>query len=141
VDDDAHDEWKGRLDPAWRNDWRDLVQAARAAGKTMSRVHAVELPLSPYLQFELEAIYPHSVAAGEEVRIIVHEAPDLIGPDFWLLDDTVCLMQYDADGNWLGVDLFDGPEESVAQFKTWRDNLLRDSTPLAEFGLESRRTA
>lgn len=75
----------------------------------MQRVHVVTEPLTDYVCFEVAWSYAHSVAAGEDVRIIPlaeGEAwpPEVPLSDFWLFDDTELFgMRYEADGTWLGV--------------------------------------
>ncbi len=125
-------------DLGWKDPWRRILRDARVAGKEVKRVHVVREPLSEYLQFELSVVYPEGVKAGEDIRILVSDRS--LHPDFWLLDDTACLMNYDQAGNWLGVDLLTDAAE-VSRFKTWRDDLLRHSIPLAEYGQPARRTA
>lgn len=92
-----------------KREWMALVGAATRDGRTMQRVHVVTEPLTDYVRFEVAWSYAHSIAAGEDVRIIpVAEGeawpPDVSLNDFWLFDDTELFdMCYDADGTWLGV--------------------------------------
>ncbi len=52
-------------------EWIDgTVTKAVAAGKSLSRVHVVELPMSDYVRFECAWAYEHTVEAGEDVRIL-----------------------------------------------------------------------
>jgi hypothetical protein len=92
----------------------------------------VSEPLSDYLLFELQRVYPSSVKAGEDIRIVVAEQLDLLRPDFWLVDDWLAMMAYTPDGQWLGVDLTDDPV-AVADHRAWRDILLRNATPLDKY--------
>jgi hypothetical protein len=97
----------------------------------MTRVHAVTEPLTDYLRFELELVYPSGASVGEDIRIIETSGVDMLEGDFWLIDDWVATMHYDA-GTWLGVTLTDDPV-AVADHRAWRDILLRTSTPLADY--------
>ena len=85
----------------------------------MQRVHVVIEPLTDYLRFELVWSYAHSVAAGEEVRIISlaegeEWPPGVPVRDFWLFDDTELFdMRYDTDGTWVGVVYLTDPGAAV----------------------------
>ena len=123
-------------DPSWREPWARYIRAAVRDGKRMSRVHVIDEPLSEYLEFEITAGYPASVAAGEEVRILRrHGLPHLQLPerDFWLFDDRVAVaMLYGADGEFLGADMTSVPE-AVAGYRRARTLAMRHSQPLADF--------
>jgi hypothetical protein len=96
-----------------------LVGVATGDGRTMQRVHVVIEPLTDYLRFEVAWSYAHSVAAGEDVRIIpLAEGegwpPDVPVRDFWLFDDTELFdMRYDTDGAWVGVVHLTNPDAAV----------------------------
>lgn len=100
-----------------KREWTTLVRAAVADGRTMQRVHIVTEPLTPYACFEVAWSYAHSVAAGEDVRIIAVTEDEAWpcgipspGNDFWLFDDTELFhMHYDPDGTWLGVEHMSDP--------------------------------
>jgi hypothetical protein len=62
------------------------------------------------------------------VRILVTDDPAALGPDFWLLDETVFFMDYDEDGNCHGVDVDDDPAV-VASWSETRDALLQEAVP------------
>jgi hypothetical protein len=78
--------------------WLTRVRHFRRTGRWIGRVHTVRIPLTDYLRYEF-AVYRHTVAAGEDVRIIdldVQSDPGLPTQDFWLFDDTtVVRMDYD----------------------------------------------
>src|SRR6476661_1142875 len=72
-----------------KREWMALVGAGIRDGRTMQRVHVVIEPLTDYLRFEVAWSYAHSVAAGEEVRIISLAEGESWPPgvpmcDFWL---------------------------------------------------------
>lgn len=119
-----------------RQDWTRLVRSAAGRGGLMQRVHVVTEPLSPYLRFELTWSYPQSVAAGEDVRIllITDDWPaDIPRSDFWLFDDhELFLMVYDSTGVWLGAEHIND-RSAVARACRARDVALRLAQPWAEF--------
>jgi hypothetical protein len=123
-------------------EWVRWLTAGKAAGKTVSRVHILTMPISEYARFEL-AYYQPGLSAGEDIRIIPVPAGEwpagLPGPggDFWLFTDAggtgrVLRMEYSEDGaitsTWLTTD----PAE-VAQAARWRDIAMAAAIPLAEY--------
>lgn len=126
-------------DPHWRAPWKQLVRAARAAGKTMARVHAVSEPLSTYLKFEITCSYPGSAEAGEDVRILRRQNwPWLRLPDrdYWLFDDrAAAVMEYGADGNWLAVSMTTDAA-MLRYYRQARDTAMEHAEPLTTY-LES----
>lgn len=122
---------------AERQDWTRLVRTATSHGRIMSRVHVVTEPLSDYLRFELAWSYPQSVAAGEDVRILLatgDEWPaDVPRSDFWLFDDRELFnMAYAPDGTWLGAEHVTNPA-AVTRACRARDVAWRLAQPWAEF--------
>ena len=102
-----------------KREWMALVGAATGDGRTMQRVHVVIEPLTDYIGFEVAWSYAHSVAAGEDVRIIpLAEGegwpPGVPMRDFWLFDDTELFdVRYDVDGTWIGVVHLTDPDAMV----------------------------
>lgn len=102
-----------------KKEWMSLVGAATQDGRTMRRVHVVTEPLTDYMRFELAWSYAHSVAAGEDVRVIpLAEGEAWPGEiprgDFWLFDDTeLFVMHYDADGTWIGMTHVNDPDTTL----------------------------
>src|ERR1700730_6260453 len=90
-------------------EWLQRVRDTVASGRLMHRVHVVDLPLTPYLQYEL-AVYPENVDAGEEVRIALRSAAAglaALRQDFWLLDaetghPAVVWIRYDSECRVMG---------------------------------------
>lgn len=117
--------------------WEALIRAHRAAGRTVRRVHVVVEPLTSYLRFEMTWQYAPSVAAGEEIGIVVvagddwpAEVPHL---DFWLYDDQErfdCV--YAEDGTWLGVEPTYEPA-AIDEAVRWRDVALGYAEPWESF--------
>lgn len=126
----------------WREPWKRFVRGKLASGATMTRVHIVTEPLSPYVKFELTCVYPANVDAGEDVRVLPRRrwAPWLLGQDFWLLDSTTAaLMTYDSAGNWLSVEIDEDPNV-VWQCALARDVAVANSVPLNTYLAENNLT-
>jgi hypothetical protein len=119
-----------------QDQWLAMLRAHRDAGRTQQRVHIVREPLSDYLAFELTWEYGPHVAAGEDIRIIpVTDTWPLDVPDkdFWLFDSQQLFdLNYDADGNWLGVQHNTDPA-AVARAGFVRDAALHQSTSWADY--------
>jgi hypothetical protein len=83
----------------------DLIHDSVAAGKTIGRIHIVDLPLSNYVQYELAA-YRENVDAGEQVWIADRGANpglDELRHDFAIFDPgtdhaAAIWFDYDPDG-------------------------------------------
>jgi len=89
--------------------WLRRIAATTVEGKSWSRVHIVEHPLSEYLRYELVS-YVESQAVGERISVADRAPhPELAGlrADFWLFDagtDSAhaVLMHYDQGGAVVG---------------------------------------
>lgn len=130
--------------PPGKVNWLNNIHRAVEIGATMSRVHIVREPLTPYLQFELTWAYQPNVTAGEDVRIIVL-ADDEPWPaglpenhDYWLIDDRLYDMEYadDEAHSWVGVHPVTDPART-AQAIEWRDRALDLAVPWQTY-IESR---
>lgn len=119
-----------------------LARIARTTivdGKRWSRAHIVDLPLTNYMRYEVDA-YVESQAAGEEIRIAVRQSYGALADlhhDFWLFDagrpDRYGIaMDYAADGSLRGFDLVvDAPR--LDRYEHERDLACRASEPLNGF--------
>jgi hypothetical protein len=122
-----------------KQDWMRRVANACAQGKRIYRVHVLDQPLTPYLQYEL-ATYPENIKAGEEVYIADRTGrPQLtdLTEDFWLCDADsdrpfALLMDYDAEGRFLKGELSDAPAV-IEKCRRQRDLALANSVLLDEF--------
>jgi hypothetical protein len=118
--------------------WIDgTVSKAVAAGKQMQRVHVIEEPLSDYLRYEFGWAYEHTVAAGEDVRLIPVSAgqwPDKIPHyDYWLFDSSILVaMYYECDGAFSAAELIDDPEK-IVRANYWRDMAVVLSVPFHSY--------
>lgn len=124
--------------------WLRNLAVTTAAGKSWSRVHVVDYPLSDYQRYELVA-YIESAAAGEEIRIAERAASaELAGlrRDFWLFDAgtdhaAAALMDYGPDGQYLGAEVTTDPAV-ISACEAERDLALRHSRELNAY-LAARR--
>jgi hypothetical protein len=95
-------------DYAWVRDWHELIKAATAAGKTVSRARVVTEPVTDYVRFE-HAMARFNIAAGEELYWVPrHLTEHITFPehDFWLIDEqTVAFNIFSADGKTFGARL------------------------------------
>jgi hypothetical protein len=145
--DDAYRHWceHGQLLPLEqrppKQTWMAAVAKATAAGKRVGRVRLHHGP-DPYGTYSL-AVYGENQAAGEDVRILdLHQHPELawlVGEDFWLFDtQTVALMRYDADGEYLDR-AFTRDPDIVAVCLQRRDQVLEHAVPLVDYLALERR--
>jgi hypothetical protein len=117
----------------------DIIRQARAAGTRIYRVHVVDLPLTPYLRYEMAA-YRENLAVGEEVFITARPwHRDLAGitEDFVLFDpgtgrQAVVWMHYDVDGRVTDSERSDDPAD-IARARRDRDLAMAHAVPLDQF--------
>jgi hypothetical protein len=127
----------GTVDTGWLAPWLTLVRDATAAGKRIQRVRLVTEPITgnDYLRYEF-AYYPHTVAAGEDIRVLPRsqgERLELPDRDFWLFDAClVALMRFDREGHLHGVELTEDPQV-VARCCHWREVALHHATPFDRY--------
>jgi hypothetical protein len=124
----------GSLSIPEEDPWLTRVRRFRATGRWIGRVHVLRRPLTDYLRYEF-AVYRHTVAAGEDIRILdlaTQPDPGLPSQDFWLFDDTaVVRMDYDDRGAQLGRELLEGVD--AALYVEWRRTALTCAQPYAEY--------
>lgn len=118
------------------NPWLRRIATTAAAGKDWKRIHAVELPLSEYLRYQIQG-YIESQACGEQIRLFETSGSVLDAGDFWLFDgDTAdayaVALRYDLDGRWLGADYINDPDQ-LARYRELRDAVWPAGTGLNEF--------
>ncbi|MGK5533664.1 DUF6879 family protein [Streptomyces sp. URMC 129] len=132
----AHFLATGKLPVADDDEWLVRLRHFRSTGRTIGRVHVLTRPLTDYLRFEM-AFYAHSSRAGEDIRILDltdRENPGLPQQDFWMLDDHVVEMRYDAEGRQIGRFLLDNPD--LEQYRAWKRLAIEHSVPVAEYQAE-----
>jgi hypothetical protein len=113
--------------------WLRMVADSVQAGRRWSRVHIVDRPLTPYLQFELMG-YLGNLHAGEDVRIAERTPQgtplDALEQDFWMLDDDlVFVMRYDEEHRLVGME----QSHDVSRFHEQRRLALANSVPLNDY--------
>lgn len=123
-------------DRAWREPWQRLVRGVRESGRIMQRVHIVTEPLRDYTRFEVLHVYPASVEAGEDVRILGRKiaSDEWVGFfDYWLFDDDLAaILVYDDSGRVVRAEL-DRDESTLGWLRDERADLLELATPLARY--------
>jgi hypothetical protein len=108
--------------------WIMRVREKCGNGRMMERVRVVSRPLTDYERFEL-SLYPHSRAAGENIRVVERGSVE-VTEDFWLFDDTIAVvLRYDAAGHFLRADV----TSDVIWFRRQREVVLARSISLEEF--------
>lgn len=124
----------GRLDIPDEDPWLTRVRRFRQTGRWIGRVHVICRPLTDYLRYEF-AVYRHTVAAGEDVRILDltdRPNPGLPAEDFWLFDDTAIVrMDYKPDGTQLRRELLENVDP--APYVAWKRLALRHAQPFTEY--------
>jgi hypothetical protein len=135
-----------RVDPAWREGWKQIARDIRASGRRMARVHVLSEPASEYMRFTLLHGYPANVEAGEDVRVLGRSAAQAAGlprMDYWLFDDDLtAVLVYDGAGSvqhveWHGRDDEQTLLDSCCE---WRDTAMRLAVPLTEYVAEHNIT-
>jgi hypothetical protein len=116
-------------------EWTDYIHSQTEQGKTIERIHVIPRELTDYLKFEIDWAYRYSQHAGEKISFVYRDAlpislKSLELPDFWLFDDSACLVQrYNGAGTWQGSD-FLRSESGIHTLRHVRDVLLPISFPL-----------
>lgn len=114
--------------------WLTRVRHFRATSRWIGRVHMLRRPLTDYLRYEF-AVYRHTVAAGEDIRILdltSQPNPGLPSEDFWLFDDTsIVRMDYDDQGRQLGRELLE--DADPAPYAEWQRIALAHAQPFTEY--------
>jgi hypothetical protein len=122
-----------------KQDDLDLIAKLHQSGRKVGRVHVVDRPLSPYVQYEL-AVYAENVAAGEDVAIAdtsLHPELGALTEDFAIFDAetddaSVVLFDYDSGGRVRGYRIAND-WETVDRCREQYDLALSRSVPLAKF--------
>ena len=114
------------VDMQWRRPWLAAIREAVESGRRVQRVLVVDDPPTPHQYFEL-ALAPHSVAVGEDLRLLDGRAARVLSlpaMDFWLLDDerVVSDLADDID-DWAILE----------HLRRARDRALGAALPYAEY--------
>lgn len=106
---------------------------------TITRVHVVKTPHSPYLEWEIQVCYKDSLLAHGAESILLIDTDELRGVtlpegDFWIFDDKQ-VLQWDykhGAGEVVGATLWnEGKGDAIDQFRQLRALLLSRAAPLA----------
>lgn len=117
-----------------------MVRGHIEAGRSMRRVHIVDLPLSQYMRFEIECCYRDTGRAGEQIRLLEREklpvgVPNAALEDFWLFDDsTVMVNDYDRNGTSIQARISSEPK-LVQHYSAIDRQIWELSVPFQEFYL------
>lgn len=124
--------------------WDQLIIDSIAAGKRFRRVHLLPSKLTPYLRFEIEWAYLYTASLGEDIRLLLPDAPSdvrmLAREDFWLFDEQMAVyLIYDQAGRFLGVETDDDPS-TLRHCCDVQSLVWTSAVPLREY-LATTRTA
>lgn len=116
-----------------------VVRAATDAGRIICRTHVVDLPLTPYLRYELR-VYRENIDAGEQVSIAVRSwHPDLaeLTEDCVLFDAetphaAVVWMRYGDDDQIVSREFSVRPAD-ITRARHYRRVAAAHAVPLDEF--------
>lgn len=129
------------LPTADKDQWGQFVRQNVADHKKIQRVHAVSMPLTPYLRFEIDWGYLFGSAAGEDIYLIDRDsAPQAAQKvsDFWLFDrKTLVIMKYDSEGHFIHGRQDDDPSVISTHVEVM-SSLLKRAIPLKAFLAEVR---
>jgi hypothetical protein len=117
----------------------EVIRTAVTAGRRIYRVHVLDLPLTPYLRYELAA-YAENVRAGEEVGVAVRSwSSDLndLTEDFVLFDAETSMpalvwIRYNDQGEVTGREYSDSPAD-IARACRDRDLAMAHAVSLSDF--------
>lgn len=128
------------LDTTW-GPWEEMIAAHVAAGRSLRRVHVVEIPPTDYVRYEL-SYYQVSSAAGEEVRLIPVKPGQfpagVLRHDDWIFDGReVWRMTYASGGRFLHATRRNWDLRRV--LRSW-ETAWRQSVPLASVTDSLQRT-
>lgn len=116
-----------------------IIRETLASGRRIGRIHVIDLPLSDYVRYEIEAAYLENAAAGEEILIADRAADpslDRLRDDFVLFDgDTdhasVIWYRYTPAGEVTGWET--GTAADVAACREALSLARQYAVPLSQF--------
>lgn len=103
---------------------------------SITRVHVVKAPYTPYLEWEITVCYKDSLLAhgAESISLAeTRQVPDIELPagDFWIFDDR-CVLQWEyenGNGKTTGARLWDEDEgDDIDRFRHLKQALLAAAT-------------
>lgn len=113
--------------------WQQRVRGLTQRGVDMRRVRVVNGVLTEYQRCCIEWWYPYNEAAGERTYVMDRSTVNLALPsnDFWLLDDSVVLMNYDEAHRFVDAEL--APPGDLATYTKYKSDMLAAAVPCREF--------
>lgn len=119
-------------------EWCESVRTWTEQGCTVQRVRVLTDPVTDFMRYQLEHVYPALMEAGEDVRVLVETATappsTLTRQDFWLIDNaTLLLLDHSRDGRLVFVDLVDD-SALIGQARAIADRALGAAVPVTEDG-------
>jgi hypothetical protein len=116
----------------------DYREACLASPASITRVHIVEEPYTPYLEWEIAVCYKDSLLGHSAEKILLVNANKLAGltlpaGDFWLFDDKRVLQwKYEhGNGKTVGAKLWDESQgDDIDYFRQLRKSLLDNAKPV-----------
>ncbi len=124
--------------PSWTQEWCEMVENHVASGRSMRRIHVVDVPLSDYMKFEIKCCYVYTGASGENIRLVDRaklspELQALTREDFWLFDASMVMVNdYDQSGALYQARISSSPEV-VARYQGIEQRVWDRGVPFADF--------
>lgn len=124
--------------------WADFLKEAARKAKAVQLVRILPSAPTPYVRFEIDWGYLYYSEVGEDIRILVSDAPSAVfgqlpHGDFWLFDDSVVVdMAYAADGHFIGPrEVTNG--SAVSSFIKASEVAISESVTLRDYLANQRR--
>ncbi len=135
------EKWKQgklELDEASK-EYLEKLKKTKGRGVEMQRVRIVPLPISEYIEYEID-FWEHSIQNGEEILFLEeNEYQNLIKNlnfeprDFWMFDDKVLIIfYYDSKGGFLREEAIQ-TDKTIKQYKDLKKKLLKKSILMKQF--------
>lgn len=137
TDDPHYKRWLAdgtyEIDATWQG-WLDGIRANVDGGTALRRVRVITRgPLNKYLEFELGVQFALNAEAGEQIRILVVDEPELAYlSDFFVINggERVAISYYDDQGKFVKAQVADLPKQwarsaqwmwdEAVDYDTWR---------------------
>jgi|LakMenEpi03Aug12_release.lakeMendotaPanAssembly.Ray.scaffolds.fasta_scaffold180084_1 hypothetical protein len=124
--------------PSWTEEWCNMVENHVASGRSMRRIHVVDLPLSDYMRFEIKCCYVYTGASGENIRLVDRaslspEERAITQEDFWLFDGSMVMVNdYDQTGSLYQARVSMSPE-IVSRYVNIQSRIWACGVPFVDF--------
>lgn len=124
--------------PSHMDEWCETITKHMQFGRSMRRVHVVDLPLCAYMRFEVECCYRFSGSAGEEIRLIDRatlspELQELCREDFWFFDNATVMINDYNSGHTLYQARITTDPRAVAYYSDIEKKIWALGVPFREF--------